>query len=133
MTIVILSVGPPLLGLWPVVFFLSLSLRPSHIVWGHGSVSVSLWCSGVVLNGAPKSPPHRSDLTHLVVVGNGCFTQLSFEIQLKGEVQVALRGSGGGGERREVVFREVFFREGGGAMIEKRLQYKKESAIRVSI
>lgn len=124
MTIAILSVGPPLLGLWPVVFFLSFSLRPSHIVWGHGSVSVSLWCSGVVLNGAPKSPPHRLDLTHLVVVGNGRFTQLSFEIQLESEVQVTLRGSGGG-ERKERWFSERWFsyRVGGwGGMIEERLQ-----------
>lgn len=55
----------------------------------HWRVSVSLRCSGIVLNGGTKVP--QANLTHLVVVGYGRFTQLAFEIQLKGEIQVALQ------------------------------------------
>lgn len=55
----------------------------------HWRVSVSLQCSGIVLNGGTKVP--QANLTHLVVVGYGRFTQLAFEIQLKGEIQVALQ------------------------------------------
>lgn len=41
----------------------------------------------------------QSILTHLVVMGYGRFTQLSFEIQLEGEVQVALQVKRGREER----------------------------------
>lgn len=58
-TIVVLSLGPPLLGLlaWSFLLF-SAPLTTHHVsVHGsHGSVSVSFWCSGVVLSGAPTSP-----------------------------------------------------------------------------
>lgn len=38
------------------------------------------------------SPTPQANLTHLVVVGNGRFAQLAFEIQLEGEIQIALQG-----------------------------------------
>lgn len=49
---------------------------------------------GMVLNkgGSRKSPPPRADLAHLVVVGDGCFAQLPFKVQLEGKIQVPLRG-----------------------------------------
>lgn len=47
------------------------------------------WCS---IRGSRKSPPPRADLAHLVVVGDGCFAQLPFKVQLEGKIQVPLRG-----------------------------------------
>lgn len=55
----------------------------------------------------------QSNLTHLVVVGYGRFTQLSFEIQLEGKVQVALQVKRGGKER-------WFSERGRGVMIKLR-------------
>lgn len=42
--------------------------------------------------GCRNSAPRAGSLAHLVVVGDGGFAQLAFEVQLEGEVQVALAG-----------------------------------------
>lgn len=80
----------------------SLILHPSYMVWYTGeslSLSLSLLCLRIVLN-----VPY-ADLAHLVVVGDGCFAQLTFEIQIEGEIQVTLQ-AGRKGRRREACQRK---------------------------
>lgn len=68
---------------------------------GGRSGSVSLGCAGDGPQcGSQKSPlPPMLDLTHLVVVANGCFAQLPFKIQLEGKIQVPLQGGKKRGRR----------------------------------
>lgn len=63
--------------------------------------SDSSLCTSVISVRPPSWAP-RSNLTHLVVVGYGCFAELPFEIQLESEVQVTLQERG---EKRDFLSR----------------------------
>lgn len=108
--------GPPVLGLWPGLFSHSTALF-------HRLRSWECLCLPLVLRGCTQwgTKDPQSNLTHLVVMGYGRFTQLSFEIQLEGKVQVAL------GVKRGR--KETWFWERGEVMIKQILcgNWKKES------
>lgn len=72
---------------------------PPPLTWSLYSVPLflssgsceDLWVPPVFRNWTQQGTKvPQVNLTHLVVVGYGRFTQLAFEIQLKGKIQVAL-------------------------------------------
>lgn len=83
----------PSICLWPGLFpQICPSVITPFCLWSRGVPLPPSKCSGVRPACGTFSPSHN--LAHLVVMGYGGFTQLSFEIQLEREVQVALHHVG---------------------------------------
>lgn len=91
---------------WSLAWSLFLILCCSHFTQWARLGSWECLCLPLVLRGCTQwgATVPQSILSHLVVVGYFRFTQLPFEIQLKGKVQVALQVKRG--EKRSMVIKE---------------------------